>query len=202
MGGSSDDGATRPGGSLARVVTEIELTDEGVLRARHTVHNAGPQPISVTSADVVLPIPARAQEILDFTGLWSAERRPQRGPLRHGVWSRETRHGRPGHDDPFLLAVGTPGFGFRSGEVWATHLAWSGDKRLWAESSVLGRSVVGSGELLAAGEVVLPDGEAYVGPWTVAVWSDAGLDGLSARLHPWIRRTAPAARPRPVVLNT
>lgn len=202
MGGSSDDGATRPGGSLARVVTEIELTDEGVLRARHTVHNAGPRPISVTSADVVLPIPARAQEILDFTGLWSAERRPQRGPLRHGVWSRETRHGRPGHDDPFLLAVGTPGFGFRSGEVWATHLAWSGDKRLWAESSTLGRSVVGSGELLAAGEVVLADGEAYVGPWTVAVWSDAGLDGLSARLHPWIRRTAPAARPRPVVLNT
>ena len=100
------------------------------------------------------------------------------------------------------MAAGTPGFGFRHGEVWATHLAWSGDKRQWAESSALGASTLGSGELLAAGELSLQPQQSYTSPWTVAVYSAAGLDGLSDRLHPWIRSWSTISRPRPVVLNT
>ncbi|TFB53406.1 alpha-galactosidase [Cryobacterium tagatosivorans] len=188
------------------VTTELELSGEGVLRLRHILTNTATDPagpaFELASLDVVLPVPDRAAEILDFTGLWSHERRPQRGALRHGIWSRESRHGRPGHDDPFLLVAGTPGFGFRSGEVWATHLAWSGDKRLWAEGSPLGLATLGSGELLAPGELSLAAGASYTGPWTVAVYSDAGLDGLSARLHPWIRSWSTIRAPRKVVLNT
>ena len=192
--------------------TELELSVQGVLRLRHTLTNTGGSAFELGSLDVTLPVPDRAAELLDFTGLWSHERRPQRSILGHGVWSRESRHGRPGHDDAFLTVAGTPGFGFRSGEVWATHLAWSGDKRTWAERSPLGAATLGSGELLAPGELTLTVGESYSSPWTVAVYSAAGLDGLSARLHPWIRswstlRAAaapgiPAGRPRPVVLNT
>ena len=184
------------------VVTELELTPQGVLRARHRVTNTGAGDFALASLDVLLPVPERAGELLDFSGLWAYERRPQRGTLRDGTWSRETRHGRPGHDDPFLLMAGTPGFGFRTGEVWAVHLAWSGDKRLWAERQALGASLLGAGELLAPGEIRLAPGEAYTSPWTVAVWSDAGIDGLSERLHGWIRSTRPARPPRPVVLNT
>ena len=191
------------------ITTELELSVEGVLRLRHTLTNTRTDPAEAAfelgSLDVTLPVPDRASEILDFTGLWTHERRPQRRGLGHGVWSRESRHGRPGHDDPFLLVAGTPGFGFRGGEVWATHLAWSGDKRVWAEGSALGFAALGSGELLAPGELGLAAGASYTSPWTVAVYSEAGLDGLSARLHPWIRSwstigASPA--PRPVVLNT
>lgn len=184
------------------VTTELELSVEGVLRLRHTLDNSGDAPFELGSLDVVLPIPDRAREVLDFTGLWTHERRPQRTPLGHGTWSRESRHGRPGHDDAYLQVIGAPGFGFQHGEVWATHLAWSGDKRMWAECSPLGYSAVGAGELLAAGEVSVQPGEGYTTPWTVAVFSSAGLDGLSARLHPWIRSWSTITRPRPVVLNT
>ncbi|MCY7403780.1 MAG: alpha-galactosidase [Cryobacterium sp.] len=183
--------------------TDLELSVQGVLRLRHTLTNTANSAFELGSLDVTLPVPDRAAEILDFTGLWSHERRPQRSTLGHGVWSRESRHGRPGHDDAFLTVAGSIGFGFRAGEVWATHLAWSGDKRSWAEKSSLGASTVGSGELLAPGELSLAAGESYASPWTVAVYSNAGLDGLSARLHPWIRSwPAPAPRSRPVVLNT
>ena len=184
------------------IVTEIELTPQGILRARHTLTNEGESSFELTSLDVTLPLPDRAREILDFAGLWTHERQPQRTPLANGVWSRESRHGRPGHDDSFLMAAGTPGFGFRHGEVWATHLAWSGDKRQWAESSALGASALGSGELLAPGELSLASGQSYTSPWTVAVYSATGLDGLSDRLHPWIRSWSTISRPRPVVLNT
>ncbi|WP_241976111.1 alpha-galactosidase [Cryobacterium algoricola] len=176
------------------VVTNLDLTVEGVLRVRHTLTNTGDTDFELGSLDVTLPVPDRAGELLDFTGLWSHERRPQRTTLGHGVWSRESRHGRPGHDDPFLSVAGVPGFGFRRGEVWAVHLAWSGDKRVWAERSALGAATLGSGELLAPGELGLPAGASYTSPWMVAAYSAAGLDGLSARLHPWIRSWArPAA---------
>ncbi|WP_436527504.1 alpha-galactosidase [Actinoplanes sp. HUAS TT8] len=182
--------------------TEIELTAQGVLRIRHVLTNHDPRVLELSALDVLLPIPYEAQELLDFSGLWAHERRPQRSPLRQGVWSRESRHGRPGHDDAFLLMTGEPGFGFRSGRIWALHLAWSGDKRIWAERSALGRSVIGAGELLAPGEIRLAPGESYATPWAIAVFSDSGIDGLSDRLHPWIRQQKAFTKPRPVVLNT
>ncbi|GLW32571.1 alpha-galactosidase [Actinoplanes regularis] len=184
------------------VTTEIELSPEGVLRLRHHLANHGPGDFELAALDVLLPIPPSAAEVLDFTGLWAHERRPQRSTLRQGVWSRESRHGRPGHDDAFLLMAGEPGFGFRSGRVWALHVAWSGDKRIWAERSALGPSVAGAGELLAPGEIRLAEGDSYTTPWVVAVFSDSGIDGLSDRLHPWIRSRRVLEKPRPVVLNT
>ncbi|MBB2922061.1 alpha-galactosidase [Cellulomonas cellasea] len=189
------------GGRLA-VVTDVELSEQGVLRVRHALENRGGDTFVVGSLDATLPVPDRAREVLDFTGLWAHERRPQRTMLGHGAWTRETRHGRPGHDDPYLVVAGTPGFGFRSGEVWATHVAWSGDKRQWVERRALGPAVLGGGELLAPGEVRLAPGERYVAPWLVAAWSDAGLDGLSDRFHPWVRSWSTIRRARPVVLNT
>lgn len=188
--------------SAQEVITELEMSAEGVLRIRHRLINNGPAALDLSALDVLLPIPADAAELLDFSGLWSHERQPQRAPLRHGVWSRESRHGRPGHDDAFLMMAGEPGFGFRSGRVWAVHLAWSGDKRIWAERSALGYGVLGAGELLAPGEIKLAPGESYTTPWLVAVFSDAGIDGLSDRLHPWIRSRSSLRHPRPVVLNT
>jgi alpha-galactosidase len=185
------------------VTTELHLTPEGVLRLRHGLANTGDTAFELGALDTILPVPDRAREILDFTGLWTHERRPQRMNLAHGTWSRESRHGRPGHDDPFLTVAGTPGFGFRTGEVWATHLAWSGDKRVWAESSPLGRVVLGVGELLAPGEVSVAPGDTYNAPWAVFAYSDDGLDGLSHRLHSWIRSwPSRRAAVRPVVLNT
>ncbi|MDM8083748.1 alpha-galactosidase [Cellulomonas cellasea] len=188
-------------GTLA-VTTDVELTEHGVLRVRSTLENRGDDTFVLGALDASLPAPDRAREVLDFTGLWAHERRPQRLTLGHGAWTRETRHGRPGHDDPFLLVAGTPGFGFRSGEVWATHVAWSGDKRQWAERQALGHALLGGGELLAPGEVRLAPGGRYTAPWLVAAWSDAGLDGLSDRFHPWIRSWSTIRRARPVVLNT
>ena len=138
--------------------------------------------------------------MLDLTGRWCRERHPQRRPFHQGTWLRQTRHGRTGHDSPLLLVAGTAGFGFRHGEVWGIHLAWSGDASWWAERLPDGSSVLGAAEL---GEVVVEPGESYATPWVYAAWSDAGLDGLSARLHRFIRaRPSHPRRPRPVVLNT
>jgi len=193
---------TLTGDGLSLVV-ELLLDAHGVLHARNRLTNTGAQPYALASLPTVLPLPPVAQERLDFTGVWAGEREPQRSGIQHGTWLRESRHGRNGHDDSYVTVAGTPGFGFRHGEVWALHLGWSGDKRTWIDRSAVGLTTIAAGELLTPGEIRLAQGDEYVSPWAYAAWSDAGLDGLSSRFHGMFRALpAHPSSSRPLTLNT
>jgi alpha-galactosidase len=195
-----------PGAALR---TELHMEPSGVLRLRHNLSLSrlkGSDPLSGGDLDLgllelglVLPLPPVATEVLDLSGRWCRERSPQRRDLTLGTWLREQRRGRTGFDSPLLLVAGTPGFGFRHGEVWGIHLGWSGNSRWWAERLPDGNATLGAAELLEPGEV----GSEYDTPWLYAAWSDRGLDGLSAAFHSYIRaRDTHPRTPRPVVLNT
>ncbi|MEW2521308.1 alpha-galactosidase [Actinacidiphila alni] len=168
----------------------------------------GAAPYDLAALGLLLPLPERAGEVLDFTGKWSRERSPQRRPLHYGSYVREMRRGKPGVDSPYLLTVGVPGFGFRDGEVWGLHIGWSGDQRYLAERLPEGAGsdhavVLGGGELLRAGEVRLAPGETYTSPVCHFAWSDAGLDGLAGRFHDLLRaRPTHPSSPRPLHLNS
>ncbi|MFI7607475.1 alpha-galactosidase [Micromonospora sp. NPDC049366] len=193
--------ATDAGAGLSLAV-ELTLDPTGLLLLRHRLRNAGGTPYELRELTPVLPVPAVATELLDLTGRWCRERSPQRHPWPMGTWVREGRHGRTGHDATLLLVAGTAGFGFRHGEVWAVHTAWSGDHVTFAERRPSGEAVFGGGELLAPGEIVLHPGESYATPLLYAVWSDTGLDGLSEVLHTHLRaRPSHPRRARPVTLN-
>ena len=188
--------------------TELRLEPAGLVRIRHTLTNIGSGDYTLAGLLAMLPVPAEAGELFDLTGRWCRERSPQRQPFNHGQRVRESRRGRSGLDAPLLLAAGTPGFGFRSGQVWAAHVAWSGNhlhlaERLPEGAGAGGAGVIGGGELLQPGEVVLAPGQAYTSPWVVFTWSGHGLDGASARAHRWLRaRPGHPRTPRPLVLNT
>ena len=192
------------------------LDDHGVLRAHASLANRSERsdPVDVAALRLVLPLPARASEVLDLTGRWCRERAPQRSVLREGTHLRVGRRGRTGHDATLLLSAGTHGFGFRSGEVWACHVAWSGDHEHLVERLPEGAgrhsAVLAGGEALAPGEIRLGPGERYSTPDVVFTYAGDGLDGVSRRLHASQRagRAAGLARagrpagPRPLVLNT
>lgn len=185
-----------------RVDAELSLHPDGVVRVRHTVTNLGNTVWTVAALRCLLPVPDRARELMDFTGRWALERVPQRTPFGHGAHVRESRRGRTGHDASMLLIAGTPGFGFRTGEVWSVHVGWSGNHEEYAERVAGGQGVLGGGELLEPGEVRLGPGEHYTTPDVYFGWSDAGLDGLSERFHRMIRaRSTHPRTPRPLTLN-
>ncbi|GHD80582.1 alpha-galactosidase [Salinibacterium amurskyense] len=188
---------------VLRLTITFELTAAGVLRSRSQLTNTATETFELSSLATILPLAPVARERLDFSGIWAAERQPQRSAIDYGTWLRESRHGRRGHDDSYLTVAGTPGFGFRHGEVWAMHLGTSGDTRVWLDRSALGVTTVGAAELLAPGEIRLATGDSYETPWAFAAWSDAGLDGLSDRFHAWFRGLpAHPSTPRPLTLNT
>ncbi|MFK5635802.1 alpha-galactosidase [Ornithinimicrobium sp. LYQ103] len=181
---------------------ELELHPGGLLRLRATLTSTGGGRYDVGAVRLGLPVPERAGELLDFTGRHTFERIPQRRPFGAGVHSREVRTGRTGLDAVHLLCAGEPGFGFRSGQVWAVHLGWSGNQQTYAERLSNGARLLGSGEALEHGEVSLGPGESYATPWVYAAHG-TGLDEVSGRFHAWLRsRPHAPTRPRPVTLNT
>ncbi|MGV3732648.1 MAG: alpha-galactosidase [Microcella sp.] len=188
-------------GALLALAWRAVLSAEGVLTIGMDARSLAPEGVELHRLAAAVPVPARAAELLDFTGLWAGERRPQRGAVRDGLHLREQRRGRPGHDAPYLTVVGTPGFGFRSGEVWALHHAFSGNSTTGVEALPTGHRRLLAAELLEPGEIVLGPGEVYTAPDAILAWSDRGLDGLSERFHPFVRALSPATH-RPVVLNT
>ena len=88
-----------------------------------------------------------------------------------------------------------------------SHLAWSGEQQYLAERLPEGAgafsSILGAGEDLHPGEIILEDGDRYDAPTALFIWSDRGLDAISDRLHRRLRaRPAHPRGPRPLVLNT
>ena len=198
-----------------RLVTEVEAVPGGAVRARHTLTNTGSRPYVVNSLEVVFPLPGWAGEVLDFTGWQTAERIPQRHRLGDGLWLREGRRGHTGHDSATVVVAGEPGFRFGHGDVFGVHVAWSGNtvhrvERLPSSVAVVdgtrrfvaGVTTIGGGELLLPGEIALSQGEQYATPWVYLTASPAGLDGLAAQFHGYLRSLPAHPRtPRPVNLN-
>lgn len=183
------------------LVLELEMLPDGLVRTRAEVVNADPGVFTVSGVDLALPVPREADEILDFTGRHLRERSPQRHPFVAGTHLRESRRARS-HDGTLLMLAGRRGFGYRSGEVWGVHVAWSGNTRTFAEQAMpTGVRVLGAGELLLAGEVRLAAGESYASPWVYGSYGD-GIDQLSHRFHAYLRSRPQHPRtPRKSLIN-
>jgi alpha-galactosidase len=179
----------------------VQLTPQGLVRMRARLTNAAGDAYGLQDLVLALPVPAVAREVLDLAGRWGKERTPQRRGLDVGVHLREGRRGRTGADAATLLHVGTPGFDFAGGEVWAVHTGWSGNHTHYAERLASGEQVVGGGELLLPGEVVLEAGESYETPWVYAAYG-VGLDEVARRFHRFLRaRPNHPGSDRPVTIN-
>ncbi|MGP5055837.1 alpha-galactosidase [Brachybacterium paraconglomeratum] len=183
------------------VLLELELLPTGLLRLRARLTNTGTGPYRLDELTLSLPVPATADELQDFAGRWTKERTPQRRAFTVGTHLRENRRGRTGADSAHLLHAGRPGFGFREGEVWAVHTAFSGNHRHLAERTSSDQRLLGGGELLLPGEVALEQGGTYESPWLYASYGD-GLDQVAARFHRHLRsRPHHVDARRPVTLN-
>jgi alpha-galactosidase len=198
--GSVQVQAIDPTAQLACTVT-VELVAGGLVRAQAELTNLASEPYQVQDCVLAFPVPQDAREILDLAGRWGKERTPQRRPLGVGMHLREGRKGRTGPEAATVLHLGAPGFGFATGEIWAVHTGWSGNHIHYAERLSTGEQVIGGGELLLPGEVILGEGETYQTPWLYASYGQ-GLDAVARRFHRFLRARPSHPRPtRPVTLN-
>ncbi len=184
------------------VTISFDLDIFGALTQNAKVKNIGESDYCLNEFIHWLPLPQEANQSLDFAGRWSNERQPQRHDISIGTWIRESREGRSGHNFSIADIALTKQTNFSNGSAWATSIAWSGNSHYLIERGFDGSQSIGAGELLLPGEVILTQGATYEAPAMVSVFSNAGLDGVSAAYHSHIRaRSVHPKRPRPITLN-
>jgi len=185
------------------VSVRVALDQHGVLVVTADLTNDGATDLTVEALAPVLPLPARADEVLTLVGRWAKEMQEKRTVLERGALVLENRRGRTSHESSPTLMAGTRAFDEERGEVWATHLGWSGNHHLRVEALPDGRRFVSLAELLLPGEIRLAPGETYATPTLFAAYSAHGLGAISAAFHAHVRaRPGHVASPRPVILNT
>lgn len=184
-----------------RLDCNFALDEFAILRITYSLTNHG-EPYTLNSLRYWLPIPDRAEEKMDFFGRWSNERQPQRSAIAVGLFSRETREGRSGHNFTIGQLALARNTNFASGDVWSIALAHSGNSMHQIEKSYEGEQWLGAGEILFPGEVILESGESYQAPTLVASYSSQGLDGIASNHHRSLRaRESHPKRERPLTLN-
>lgn len=177
------------------------IDEFGILRVQYHLVNQG-EPYILNGLRYWLPLSDRATSRLDFHGRWSNERQPQRSTIDVGLYSRETREGRSGHNFTIGMLAMEEGTNFGSGDVWSVALAYSGNSLHQIEKSYEGEQWIGAGEVLHPGEVILASGESYTAPTLIATFSSHGLDGVASHHHRSLRaRPLHPQRPRPLTLN-
>ena len=183
--------ALKPGG-LATVtsrVTNVNMEDEA--------------PLTINWLDATMPIPRRADHLTQFTGRWPLEKQPWTTELPVGSITRDCRHGKTSHESPWLFIASDGEPKFESGEVWACHLAWSGNQTYRLDNLPQHESLLGAGELLGPGEIQLLPGSDYTAPEVCFSYSANGLDDMAERFHTWLRSLPNHVKTeRPVTLNT
>lgn len=185
----------------------LRLDRHGMLVGWTSVRNDGQAALDLEWLSApVLPLPPDMAEWVTFEGRWAGEYRMQTQPRVMGAVVKENRRGRTSHDAyPGILAQGV-GAGEQAGEVYAFHLGWSGNHRIYADTLSDGRAYVQMGELFMPGEMRLGPGQAYRTPALYAACSIAGRNGISACFHAHVRERPEHARlrakPRPVHYNT
>lgn len=138
--------AVRPGG-LVTVSRRLTNTDA-----------AAAELLAVDWLDAVLPVPRRVDTLTQFTGRWPLEKQPATAAMPVGSVTRDCRRGKTGHDSPwmFILSDGAPRWS--EGEVWACHLAWSGNQTYRLDNLAAHEPLLGAGELPGPGEIMLAAG--------------------------------------------
>ena len=207
---TADESATRcvivasDAASGLRLTIELSIEVGGVLWMQHSLRlDDDAEPVEVGWLEPTLPVPPGVDSLLTFDGRWTREKRPVALALPPGSNVRQSRRGRPGHDAPLASIVSRGPAQWGSGEVWGIHLAWSSDVTMRTDRVTDAAPLIGAGELLRPGEVVLEAGGSYDTPRAAFVYSSEGLDGFAGRMHEWMRSRPQHPRTdRPLVLNT
>lgn len=182
------------------MVLAVEMLPTGLARARATLTNTDAAEFRIEELTLAFPVPSHVRKLMDFAGRWVVERVAQTAEFGVGNHRRENRHGRSGHDSATILSAANQ-FDYEHDEIWATHVAWSGNHIHQAERDFIGGQLIGGGELLLPSEGRLEEGESYASPWVYFNYA-RGLDGQAARFHDHVRRMSVQPKTdRPVTLN-
>ena len=173
-------------------------------RSMH-VRNEGEETMRLNDAQTSVCLPADDYEIIHLKGAWARERHPQRIPMPQATFSIKSRRGASGHENNPFIALVKADTTENTGDVYAMTHVYSGSFSAAVDVGIDGEPKMMMGMCSDVFSWKLVPGEGFQAPETLLVYSPDGLNGMSHRMHPFIRKRICRGqwrdRVRPVLVN-
>ncbi len=191
-------------GSLTLVYTIVE--DLPVIIRSARFQNQGKEPWELTQAmSICLDLPDSEYDMVDLAGASLRERYVDIHPIHQGVQSIHSMRGHSSHQFNPFLALKRRDAGEQAGEVIGISLVYSGNFLAQAEMDTMGTLRVLAGIHPQGFLWKLKEGESFVTPEAVMVYSSRGLNGMSQVYHKLYRTRLAKGywrdRERPILIN-
>ncbi|MBP3540748.1 MAG: alpha-galactosidase [Clostridia bacterium] len=190
------------------VVVTLSYTvfrDFDVLARSMVILNKGDAPLTLTDAQTAVHLPRAEYEIIHLKGAWARERHMQRIPMTQGNFSIKSRRGASGHENNPFIALVSPSTTEFSGDVFAMTHVYSGSFSASVEVGIDSAPTMMMGLCSDVFSWKLEPGCSFQAPEALLTYAPDGLNGLSHRMHPFIRKRICRGvwrdRPRPVLIN-
>lgn len=164
------------------------FADYDVLARSMRIHNEGAEACILTGAQTALALPADEYEIIHLKGAWARERQACRIPMGKGNFSISSRRGASGHENNPFLALVSPATTEHSGDVYAMTHVYSGSFNAAVDVGIDPAPKMFMGLCPDVFRWQLESGDAFQCPETLLCYAPDGLNGLSRRMHPFIRK--------------
>ncbi len=175
----------------------------GVLVLTTSITNLAEQSLYVNALNLTVSVPPHLNELIQLGGRHAMEFQEERFKWGRSVVSLASRRGRTSHQQSPTVFCVDQTTNETHGDVFATHLAWSGNFKFSCDSVTADCRSVTAGEVLEFGEIILAKGESYSTPNLLVTASRNGIANASAQVHEYVRSITPTmSAPRPVIINT
>jgi alpha-galactosidase len=179
------------------------LDASGVLVLVAAITNLAEQPLYVNALNLTVAVPAHLNEVIQLGGRHAMEFQEERSKWGRSVVSVASRRGRTSHQQSPTVFCVDQTTSETHGDVFAMHLAWSGNFKFSCDSVTADVRSVTAGEILEFGEIVLAKDECYSTPNLLVTASHNGIANTSRQFHNYLRSATPKmSTPRPVIINT
>lgn len=181
--------------------------DAGVVARRSVFKNRADEAVVLRRAySFALTLPGTDYDAISLYGAWARERRIEKTPLHHGVFSVDSKRASSSATLNPFLGLMEKGTTEENGNVYGVNLVYSSSFVLKAESLTEGRTLVTGGIQDFDFSWKLEAGECFETPEAVLAYSHEGIGGMSRCYHDAYRKYLInprfAHKARPVVLNT
>jgi len=179
--------------------------DFDVLARSMVIRNESDQPMTLTEVQTSVPLPMDDYEIIHLKGAWARERFAQRIPMPQGTFSISSRRGASSHENNPFLALVKPHTTEHGGDVYAMTHVYSGSFSASVDVGIDAAPRMMMGSCSDVFSWQLEPGAAFQAPETLLTYAHDGLNGLSHRMHAFIRQRICRGmwrdQPRPILIN-
>ena len=176
-----------------------------VLARSMVVKNEGDKPFELTDVQAAMRLPADSYELLHLKGAWARERHARRVPMGEGSYAIKSRRGASGHENNPFLAVLKPYTTEDQGDVYAMTHVYSGSFSAGVDVGIDNEPTMMIGLCSEVFSWQMEPGAVFQAPEALFVYAPDGLNGLSHRMHPFVRQRICRGKwrdlPRPILVN-